>query len=72
MEKRLQQQKLGRKGLRGAPAIAPETAPEPAETRGRDITPQLSRGAASGNRMRFQAADPALVSEPAEAILAPG
>lgn len=71
MEKRLQHQKLGRRATPQAPALEPEASQEPAETRGRDITPQLSSGAASGNRMRFRAADPALVSDPNEAILTP-
>ena len=72
MEKRLQQQKLGRKGLRASAPIVPEAASEPTETRGRDISPRLSPGIASGNRLRFQEPVTALASEPAEAILAPG
>ena len=71
MEKRLQHQKLGRKASRQAPALEPEASQEPAETRGRDITPRLSPGAHSGNRMRF--GEPARVAdgEPDEAILTP-
>jgi hypothetical protein len=71
MEKRLQHQRLGRKVSRQAPALEPGASPEPAETRGRNITPQLSPGATSGNRMRFQTTDRALVSDPDEAILTP-
>jgi hypothetical protein len=71
MEKRLQHQKLGRKASRQAPALEPEAGQEPAETLGRDITPRLSPGAHSGNRMRF--GEPARVAdgEPDEAILTP-
>jgi hypothetical protein len=71
MEKRLQHQKLGRKASRLAPALEPEASQEPAETRGRDITPRLSPGAHGGNRMRF--GEPARVAdgEPDEAILTP-
>jgi hypothetical protein len=71
MEKRLQHQKLGRKATPQAPALEPEASQEPAETHGRDITPRLSPGAPGGNRMRFRAADPALVSDSDEAILTP-
>jgi hypothetical protein len=71
MEKRLQHQKLGRNASRQAPALEPEASQEPAEAHGRDITPRLSPGASSGNRMRF--GEPARVAdgEPDEAILTP-
>ena len=71
MERRLEQKQLGRKAPRQAPALEPEASQEPAETRGRDITPRLSPGAHSGNRMRF--GEPARVAdgEPDEAILTP-
>jgi hypothetical protein len=71
MEKRLQHQKLGRKAPRLAPALEPKASQEPAETRGRDITPRLSPGASSGNQMRF--GEPARMAdgEPDEAILTP-
>jgi hypothetical protein len=71
MEKRLQQKQLGRKAPQHAPALEPEAGQERTETHGRDITPQLSPGVTSGNRMRFQATDRALVSDPSEAILTP-
>ena len=71
MERRLQHRKLGRKASQQAPALEPEASQEPAETHERDITPQLSPGATSGSRVRFRAADPALVSEPDDAILTP-
>jgi hypothetical protein len=71
-QKQLQQKQLGRKAPRQALALEPEARPEPAETHRRDITPQLSPAATSGNRMRFQATDRALVSDPDEAILTPG
>jgi hypothetical protein len=71
MEKRLQHRKLGRRASQQAPALDPEAGPEPAEAHGRDITPQLSPVATGGSRMRFRTADPALVSEPDEAVLAP-
>jgi hypothetical protein len=75
MEKRLQHQKLGRKALRHSPDIAAEAAPEaaqePAETRGRDITPRLAPSAPRGNRMRLQEPVSALIREPDEAILTP-
>ena len=71
MEKRLQLRKLGRRATPQAPALEPEASQEPAETRGRDISPRLSPGATSGSRMRFQATDRALVSDPDEAILTP-
>jgi hypothetical protein len=64
MERRLQQQKPGRKVLRGAPAIEPEAGPAPAETQERDIPPRLSPGTASGNRLRF--------GEPVSALVASG
>ena len=71
MEKRLQLRKLGRRATPQAPALEPEASQEPAETRGRDITPRLSPGAHSGNRMRF--GEPARVADgdPDEAILTP-
>ena len=71
MEKRLRDQKPGRKASRAALALELEAVPEPAGTRGRDIAPQLSPGAHSGNRMRF--GEPARVAdgEPDEAILTP-
>jgi hypothetical protein len=80
MERRLQNQKLGRKALRhlpdigaeAAPEAAPEGAQEPPETRGRDITPRLSPSAPRGNRMRLQEPVSALIREPDEAILTPG
>jgi DNA transposition AAA+ family ATPase len=71
MEKRLQQKQLGRKPSRRGLALEPEASQESAETRGRHITPRLSPGASSGSRMRFPAADPALISDPDEAILTP-
>jgi DNA transposition AAA+ family ATPase len=71
MEKRLQDRKPGLKASQQAPALEPEDSQESAETHGRDITPQLSPGATSGNRLRFQATDRALVSDPDEAILTP-
>jgi hypothetical protein len=72
MERRLQQKQAGRKAARDAFTVAPEAAPEPADTRGRDILPRLSPGAANGNRMRFREPVAAPVSEPDEAVLAPG
>jgi hypothetical protein len=71
MEKRLQHQKLGRKASRQAPALEPERSHEPAVAHGRDITPRLSPVASRGSRPRFQEADPALVSDPDDAILTP-
>jgi hypothetical protein len=75
MERRLQNQKLGRKALRHLPDIgaeaAPEAAQEPAETRGRDISPRLAPSAPRGNRMRLQEPVSALIREPSEAILTP-
>jgi hypothetical protein len=76
MEKRLRDKKLGHKALRHSPSIAPEAAPEdvqePAETRGRDISPRLAPSAPRGNRMRLQEPVSALIREPDEAILTPG
>ena len=71
MEKRLHQKQLGRRATPQAPALEPQASQEPAETRGRDITPRLSPGAHSANRMRF--GEPAGVAdgEPDEAILTP-
>jgi DNA transposition AAA+ family ATPase len=72
MEKRLQHRKLGRKAPRQALTVEPEGIQEPPETRGRDILPRLSPGAASGNRMRFREPVAAPDSEPVEAVLTPG
>jgi DNA transposition AAA+ family ATPase len=76
MEKRLRDKKLEHKALRHSPSIAPEPAPEdvpePAETRGRDISPRLAPSAPRGNRMRLQEPVSALIREPDEAILTPG
>ena len=71
MEKRLQHQKLGRKAPRQTITVEPEGVQEPPETRGRDILPRLSPGAASGNRMRFREPVAAPISEPDEAVLMP-
>jgi hypothetical protein len=72
MEKRLQHQKLGRKAPRQTITVEPEGIQEPPETRGRDILPRLSPGAASGNRMRFREPVAAPISELDEAVLTPG
>ena len=76
MEKRLKHQKLGRKVLRYSTDIAAEAAPEaaqePAETRGRDISPRLAPSAPRGSRMRLQEPVSALIHEPDDAILTPG
>jgi hypothetical protein len=71
MEKRLRNQKPGRSALPEAPALMPESAQEPAETQERDINPRLSGGAASGSRLRFHAADPALETAQDLPVLSP-
>ena len=71
MEKRLRNQKPGRRALPEAPALAPELAQEHAETQERDINPRLSPGAAGGSRLRFQAADPALETAQDLPVLSP-
>jgi hypothetical protein len=60
MEKRLRNQKPGRRALPEAPALAPEPPQEPAETQERDINPRRLTGAVGGSRLRFHAADSAL------------
>jgi hypothetical protein len=71
MEKRLRNQKPGRRALPEAPALAPEPAQEPAETRERDINPRVSTGAVGGSRLRFHAADPALETDQDLSVLSP-
>ncbi len=62
MERRLQNQKLGRKALRHLPDIGAEAAPEgaqdPPETRGRNISPRLAiTGACFGPDARARGSD---------------
>jgi hypothetical protein len=71
MEKRLEHKKLGRKAPQQALTVEPEASQERPEARGRGILPRLSPGAASGNRMRFRAADPALQNAQDLPVLSP-